>query len=367
MRKWMCAVLTALLVAGLTACGGKGADWQERYDAGAGYFEDGDYEESIEAFTDAVEMDAERPEAYLGRAEAYMALGSEENLKLAAEDYEAALELDDSLTEAYLSLSNLYARQGEQEKAQEVLEDGFGKTGDASLQEELKALTAIRDESFTDHAHREDVYSFNGEGDGEVSPENLSYYILYDYNLKGQRTAATSYTPDGQQIAHLDIPYDEDGNPQIKILKSGRGELETMQYRYEDGLLAEASCTTTMPKGDKIENVIRYTYDGQGVLTQTDTYANGAYLKSTEYTYDDDGRLIREESTNGGYREYTYDDLGLTLVSSYDGSPSPNNAPTDYDVTVRDGNGNFLGFDSMMSLDMGAGPEMVPLSAIRYS
>lgn len=106
---------------------------------------------------------------------------------------------------------------------------------------------------------------------------------------------------------------------------------------------------------------------GQGVLTQTDTYANGAYLKSTEYTYDDDGRLIREESTNGGYWEYTYDDLGLTLVSSYKGAPSPNNAPTNYDVTVRDGNGNFLGFRQHDESGHGRRPEMVPLSAIRYS
>lgn len=39
--------------------------WQEQYDLGVRYLEDGDYEEAIIAFTAAIEIDPKRAEAYI--------------------------------------------------------------------------------------------------------------------------------------------------------------------------------------------------------------------------------------------------------------------------------------------------------------
>lgn len=61
----------------LSSCGGQSTEstWQEQYDLGVRYLSEGNYEEAIIAFTAAIEIDAKQGEAYLGVAEAYVALG----------------------------------------------------------------------------------------------------------------------------------------------------------------------------------------------------------------------------------------------------------------------------------------------------
>ena len=67
-------LLTALLLLSLAACGGKDA-WQEQYDLGMRYLNDGNYQEAVIAFEAAIEIDPKRSEAYLGAADAYVGLG----------------------------------------------------------------------------------------------------------------------------------------------------------------------------------------------------------------------------------------------------------------------------------------------------
>lgn len=74
MKRITALFLTALLLLSLIACGAKGA-WQEQYDLGMRYLNDGNYEEAVIAFTAAIEIDPKRPEAYAGLANTYMAQG----------------------------------------------------------------------------------------------------------------------------------------------------------------------------------------------------------------------------------------------------------------------------------------------------
>ena len=85
-RKNGIALLLALvlLVAG---CANTERDWQEQYDLGMRYLDEGDYDEAILAFSAAIEIDGSRPEAYMGRAEAYVAIGEPEK---ALKDYKKA-------------------------------------------------------------------------------------------------------------------------------------------------------------------------------------------------------------------------------------------------------------------------------------
>ena len=93
-KNWI--TLTALLLAFsllLSGCsglpgklGGRGK-WQDQYDLGIRYLEEGDYEEAILAFNAAIEIDPNRPEAYMGRAEAYIKLDKPEE---ALKDYKRA-------------------------------------------------------------------------------------------------------------------------------------------------------------------------------------------------------------------------------------------------------------------------------------
>ena len=80
------AALILCLALLLTACA-KPATWQEQYDLGLRYLEEGNYEEAILAFTAAIEIDPKQAPAYIGRGDAYVRSGeTEENLTAALAD-----------------------------------------------------------------------------------------------------------------------------------------------------------------------------------------------------------------------------------------------------------------------------------------
>ena len=123
MKRMLSLLLVCVLLA---ACGQNAqATWQEQYDLGVKYLDEGNYEEAILAFTAAIELDPKRPEAYIGRGDAYLASGdSEDNLAAAEKDYRTALELDDQLEEVYEKLSEVYETMGDSERSKEILEEG---------------------------------------------------------------------------------------------------------------------------------------------------------------------------------------------------------------------------------------------------
>ncbi len=105
MKRITTLFLTGLLLLSLIACGAKDA-WQEQYDLGMRYLNEGNYQEAVIAFEAAIEIDTKRPEAYLGAADAYVGLG----------DYASA---------------------------RSILERGYAETGDGSLKSRLDALPFV--------------------------------------------------------------------------------------------------------------------------------------------------------------------------------------------------------------------------------
>ena len=86
MKRICSLALTLILILGLAGCAQKAADaptWQEQYDLGIKYLEEGNYEEAIIAFNAAIEIDPKRPEAYIGLADVYTALGDTDAAKKA--------------------------------------------------------------------------------------------------------------------------------------------------------------------------------------------------------------------------------------------------------------------------------------------
>lgn len=76
-RNWIRAIalILSLVLLGTAGCTGVGEAWQEQFELGMQYLEEEDYEEAIYAFSDAIEIDPENPEAYLWRGKAYLGLG----------------------------------------------------------------------------------------------------------------------------------------------------------------------------------------------------------------------------------------------------------------------------------------------------
>ena len=126
------AIFVVALV--LTSCGQSAeAQWQEQYDLGVRYLSEGNYEEAIIAFTTAIEIDSTRPEAFIGRGDAYLANDAEKYYADAEKDYLAALELNDQLEEIYEKLSELYLATGDEGRSLEILEAGAETLNSESL------------------------------------------------------------------------------------------------------------------------------------------------------------------------------------------------------------------------------------------
>ncbi len=112
--KVVCSILAVVLV--LCGCNDS-VSWQEQYDLGVRYLSEGNYQEAVLSFLNAIEIDPKQPPAYSGAAEAYLALG-------------------------------------ERSAAVEILNQGIRETDDIGLKEEVEKLQNLPEEK-TDSAETE--------------------------------------------------------------------------------------------------------------------------------------------------------------------------------------------------------------------
>ena len=148
MKRITAFLLTALLLLSLAACGEKDA-WQEQYDLGMRYLNEGNYEEAVIAFTAAIEIDPKRPEAYLGLADAYIGAG----------DLDAA---------------------------RKVLKDGLTATASSKIRTRLEESGVIR------------------------VPVSQSYRSLYEHGPYG--TVTYTYDQKGNVLRSEDTDYQNEGD-----------------------------------------------------------------------------------------------------------------------------------------------------------
>ena len=71
-------LLSVLMMVLLVACGGVAKEYMENYDLGMRYLNDGNYEDAVLAFKEAIEIDPKKPEAYIGAADAYILMGQKD-------------------------------------------------------------------------------------------------------------------------------------------------------------------------------------------------------------------------------------------------------------------------------------------------
>ena len=268
MKRVLSLILALTLTLALAACGGKGG-WQEQYDLGQKYLTEGNYEEAILAFTAAIEIDPKRAPAYVGRGSAYALSGDTEgNLTAAETDFTTAIELDETDPDAWLGLADVYIRMGDYDKAQETLERALEALGD---DDRITAKLAEMEEGrFTDsdgHPRKTCHYE-----DGA-----LVEYWLYDYDEKGNNIRTSNYDADGTWQRTEESEFNDAGQ-EIRMVETS-----------EDGTRTEV-----------------YTYDAQGRRIREDRTNVYEDSQSTGYTlisYDDAARTETHESYYGGKLE----------------------------------------------------------------
>ena len=280
------------------------ATWQEQYDLGMQYLEDGGYEQAIVAFTAAIEIDPKQAVVYVGRAQAYIESGeTEENLSAALTDYESALALDDMNPDIYLGIADVYIRQGDYEKAKEILNQALEKLGEnEAISEKLNELENGNITDLNGKTRRRRGFDENG---------NLLWYHDLIYDVDGKISKEIAYTADGSELGEVDWLYDDKNEEPIQW----SGETE-------DGSL----------------EIYRAVYDADNVA-QRDTYSlDGNLIGSYTYLYDDLGNEVEVRDSDGNISKYEYEDGNLTKSIQY-----YNDQLIGYDLFDYDSNGNLIG------------------------
>ena len=139
------AAVTLLAILLFAACGSKAATAADKIELGQKYLIELNYTEAIASFTEAIKLDPNNIQAYMGRAEAYLALGEYDK---ALEDYQFVCEKTEKMpyTRAlsYIGQAEVYGKTDEPEKA-------------VSDYELSKALLSASDVGKAENVSEEDV------------------------------------------------------------------------------------------------------------------------------------------------------------------------------------------------------------------
>jgi YD repeat-containing protein len=262
-----CGDTAAPAAAASTAASASGDTWQEQYDLGMKYLEDGNYQEAVTAFEAAISIDPKQAPAYLGLAEVYIA-------------------------------------QNDFGKAAEILQQGIDATGDESLQKRLEEINSGNISDYWGNQRKRSGYDAGGA---------LQWYHVMDYKDE-RETRCTSYDAAGTQIGQVEVLYDEQGNRVQDYAYNGDGEL----FPYKNTYDAQGRCTKSIHyRADgTVSGYCTYENDAQGHRTKETWYdPDGTLTGYWVYEYDAQGRLTKYTSYNAdgtvtGYETNEYDAQG---------------------------------------------------------
>ena len=273
-------------------------DWQEQYNLGIRYLNEGNYKEAIVYFTYAIEIDSNNSSAYIGRAQAAIFSGeTPENFSNAQADYEQARALGDTSAEIWLGLADIYVRQGDYEQAQAILKEGLDVTSNkAAIEDKITEFESGTFKDSSGHVRRNSYYDASGK---------LEYYFEFTYNTQGRRSNVTSYDANGTQVGSLELTYTPEGFP-LKSWGSYGAELRAIVHEYNaEG--CESRCLRYTPEGN-LNDYSTYEYDDQGRVTRENIFdANDSLISYKIEEYDSRGDNTKESHYNaeGNLMSYT--------------------------------------------------------------
>lgn len=251
-------------------------NYQEQYDLGMKYLEEGSYEEAILAFTAAIEIDPRQADAYLGLAEVYIA-------------------------------------QNKFDKALEILQKGYDLLGDERLR---SCIDEIESGNFSDYwGNVRSLYYYDENG-------QLAWSQQYDYDSERKQVKSTSFSADGVESSHVEFEYNEDG----KVIRGGGGYfvddgiLILMGIEYNaDGQISKRNLYSSIT-GEMESYTINLYEDGE--LIRREDYGADGVLRNYSITYiDEEGNSVNEDYSGDGellrYYINEYDDNGVHTAQVY--------------------------------------------------
>lgn len=239
MRKIRCALLFLLLAALLAACG-KNVEKQvmKQMELGQRYLEEEDYEAALVAFNKVIELDPKTWEAYEGLVNVYEAQENYSDalaalgIGLDAVGYENISDDDQTwVVERYLAWAEMDEERGDYDSAQEILEQGYEKTGDESILEMLNELNEGNELIVWDDAVFEELVREKLSLEGDVYVRDLDE--VTELVILGNTHVIVNGDLEDWWFRHLSV-MDQEG----ELIQNGMGIL-TAFYGIGEGDEAE--------------------------------------------------------------------------------------------------------------------------------
>jgi len=378
MKRVVPIIVLIVFLLGLCSCSEAEASWQEHYELGVRYLSEAKYEEAIIEFSAAIEIDPQKPEAYVSRADAYMASGETvENITAAKQDYETAIEKGSTDAEAYVVLSEIYVEQGEPELAEELLESGetiIEENNDMAdrLHAIQQAITAARanqymqnppennvqetmppaeipseevtqgndiieetlleepiqdpvpEENPIEDAEPEDKNEAGPEAENEVHTERYDYddgtYVVYEYDANWNLLSMVCYRADGSVDYSERNEYSADG---LRTYHEYTSSEYTYTEEYSDGNWLQKTNWTDGTREVReysdewnLLNMVYYRADGSVDYSERNEYSADGLRTYHEYISSD--YTYTEVYTGSGWRVETHWSNGEWEVREYD-------------------------------------------------
>lgn len=278
----MMILLTALLLVG---CASKEATWQEQYDLGMRYLSESNYEESLFAFSQAIAIDPKNADAYLGRAEAYLAAGGEENRTKATADYLTAADLcidQGNLVRAEEILNEALEAIGESQMIRDKIEEIDGDTADRLYENQYYDDGTLRIGYEYDENH-------NMIKENHYKPDGSLEYTA-EYDASSQVKKLVFYNNDKSIWYYEVYEYDEYGKRVRENIYEGNDRLNA--YRINEYGESEKPIKTSVYSPDgKLNQYTTYSYGLDGKLTKVSWYDSDGNLER-EDQYDENGNVV---------------------------------------------------------------------------
>lgn len=275
MQKRFALILLSFLMMFAASCSSKAKQAQEMIATANQYLLDGNYEEAIASFNQAIEIDPKQPGAYHGLYSVYTAMSDYVNARTSVErgieatgadvanseisyrDDTDGLEGVDLLIHDYQVITKIMTNP-----SRVVTKEG-DRTYQADYEYEFDdhgRITLLR--VITEDGTQETRYTYNLAGVIKtMDREGIENYEL-SKSGDGYKATYVAYSEDGETRSNVEIKYDSNGR-QVSRTVSG-----------EDPVTGEETTVTS-----------RYSYDSDGNLTESTT-SNSAVTASGKTTYE---------------------------------------------------------------------------------
>lgn len=268
-KKIISLFIMVFILAAVSGCKETAADapYQEQYDLGMRYLEEGKYEEAILAFNAALEIDTKQPMVYTGLAEAYIGLGKTE-------------------------------------EAIAALERGLEETGDGAISEQLEELLSSPHRFSRVNAENGNTEIIFGQTDLEGRLQGFCIINEFDGNSSQLRYLAEGEFVDGRPEGELKNWWfpDENINQDYGVENGcGRGAGEYSEGERNGYNTVECYIGYSVPEAQEGE-MIRwddcsgtepvYTYSGGMVNGEEHDETGEAYLMYVSHSEDHWGQKV---------------------------------------------------------------------------